>query len=236
MNRPFDPRDVLFLIPAYNEEGNLGTVLAELHREFPTATLLVIDDGSIDRTAAVARAHGAIIVTLPFNMGIGAAIQTGIAYALAEGFHWVLRLDGDGQHDPGDIHRFFDHLRRQPADLLIGSRFLSRAGFQSSRLRRLAIGFLCRLIRMLTGFRVTDATSGFHLYSRRAMQRLCRFYPDDYPEPEVIIMLYKWKMCVDEVPVTMRERSAGMSSITFLRSGYYMIKVTLAILIDMIRY
>jgi len=141
MNRPFDLREVLFLIPAYNEEGNLGAVLDELHREFPAATLLVIDDGSADRTAAVARAHEAVVVTLPFNMGIGAAIQTGIAYALAEGFHWVLRLDGDGQHDPSDIHRFFDHIRRQPVDLLVGSRFLSRAGFQSSWLRRLAIGF-----------------------------------------------------------------------------------------------
>jgi hypothetical protein len=231
-----DVRDVLFLIPAYNEEHSLGPVLEDLEAEFPAATVLVIDDGSSDRTAAVARDHGAVVVALPYNMGIGSAIQTGIAYALGAGFRWVLRLDGDGQHDPKDIHRYLEYLRRRPVDMLIGSRFLVREGFQSSLLRRMAIGFLNRLIHALTGYRVTDATSGFQLYSHRAMERLCRFYPDDYPEPEVIIMMYKWNMCLDEVPVTMRQRAAGVSSITFLRSGYYMVKVTLAILLDMIRY
>jgi hypothetical protein len=121
-------------------------------------------------------------------------------------------------------------------DLVIGSRFLEKSGYQSSLARRAAIGFLNRLIGVLTGFRVTDATSGFQMFSARAIARLQRFYPDDYPEPEAIILLHKWGMTVAEVPVTMKRRPAGASSITFLKSIYYMIKVTMAILLDMVRY
>jgi glycosyltransferase involved in cell wall biosynthesis len=229
-------RDVLFVIPALNEERNIGSVVRELREVIPGAEVLVVDDGSADGTARAAEAAGARVLRLPFNLGIGAAIQTGIVHAHEAGYRWVIRMDGDGQHDPRDVARFFESVQQRETDLLIGSRFLERGGYRSSWARRIAIGFLNRLIGLLTGYRVTDATSGFQMFSARAVARLRRFYPDDYPEPEAIIMLYKWGMTVAEVPVTMKRRPAGASSITFLKSGYYMIKVTMAILLDMVRY
>lgn len=236
MNELFAPEHVLFMIPAFNEERNIGEVVGALRAEMPGATILVVDDGSRDSTSQAARGAGAVVVRLPFNLGIGVTVQTGIIYALEHGFGYMLRLDGDGQHDPQDIRHFFDFLREREVDLLIGSRFIRGEGFRSSLPRRLAIGFLNRMIGLLTGFRVTDATSGYRVYSRRAMEKFRWFYPDDYPEPESIIMLHNWKMQVAEVPVTMKARPTGSSSITFLRSIYYMIKVTMAILLDRIRY
>ncbi|MBP7865673.1 MAG: glycosyltransferase family 2 protein [Acidobacteria bacterium] len=230
------PETVLFVIPALNEEENLPGVIAGLRREIPGARVLVVDDGSADETARVSREAGADVIRLPFNLGIGSAVQTGFCRALELGFEWVVRLDADGQHRPEDVHRFLERLGDRPVDLLIGSRFCSAEGFRTSWFRRVGIRFFNGIIAFLSGFRITDATSGFTAFSRRAMARLSRFFPDDYPEPESIIMLYKWGMTVDEVPVTMKPRKGGTSSITYLRSLYYMVKVTLAVLLDMARY
>ncbi len=213
MSRPFDPQDVLFLIPAYNEEGNLGAVLDELRTEFPAATLLVIDDGSADRTAAVARAYQAVVIKLPFNMGIGAAIQTGIADALAEGFRCA-RLDGDGQYDPVGIHRF-SSIPPAAGDLLIDPCF---------RPRRFSI-LLAECRHRPPADSDADGISTDAIVSICTATEPCGasadlLIPDDYPEPEVIIMAYKWNMCVAQVPATMRERLAGISrSITFCAPG-----------------
>ena len=236
MSAEIPVRGVLFIIPALNEERNIGGVVRELREVVPGAHVVVIDDGSTDGTARAAAEAGARVLRMPFNVGIGTAIQTGIAHAHEAGYRWVLRMDGDGQHDPRDVARFFDLVREREADLVIGSRFLEKGGYQSSLARRAAIGFLNRVIRLCSGFRITDATSGFQMFSARAMARLQRFYPDDYPEPEAIILLYKWGMTVAEVSVNMKRRPAGASSITFLKSIYYMIKVTMAILLDMVRY
>lgn len=232
--------DLLVMMPALNEAASVGKVIAGIRQELPGVSVLVVDDGSSDDTVPVARAAGAAVLSLPFNLGIGVAVQAGILYALEHGYQWLLRLDGDGQHDPRDIHRFWPPPARQPDQpapgLVIGSRFLEKSGFQSTRFRRAGIGFLNLIIRLLTGFRVTDATSGFQLYSRPAMENFRQFYPDDYPEPEAIIMIHKWGLSVTEVPVDMKPRPAGTSSINFFRSVYYMIKVTMAIILDKIRY
>jgi len=236
MNAGIAPDQVLVVIPAYNEERNIGRVVRDVRSRWPGMRLLVVDDGSTDDTHRVARENGAVVARLPFNLGIGVAVQTGIKYAREHDLQWLIRLDGDGQHNAADIATFLGFLAGQDADLLIGSRFLKKDGYRSSLLRRVAITFFNHLISTLTGFRITDATSGFRVYSRRAMDKLCKFYPDDYPEPETIIMLYKWGMQVKEVPVTMLQRPEGVSSITAVRSLYYMVKVTMAILLDMIRY
>jgi glycosyltransferase involved in cell wall biosynthesis len=236
MTAAIPPDHVLVVIPAYNEGKNIGGVVRSVKERWPGLQVLVVDDGSTDDTYRIAREHGAVVARLPFNLGIGVAVQTGIKYAREHDFRWMIRLDGDGQHNSADIAIFLEFLGEHEADLLIGSRFLKKEGFRSSLLRRVAITFFNHLISALTGFRITDATSGFRVYSRRAMDKLCKFYPDDYPEPETIIMLYKWGMQVREVPVTMLRRPEGVSSITAVRSLYYVIKVTMAILLDMIRY
>jgi len=236
MTLDFDLERVLFVIPAYNEENNLREVVTRLLEIIPEARVLVVDDGSVDGTYRTARKSGAMVARLPFNLGIGVAVQTGIIFAWDHGFDWVIRLDGDGQHDPSDVARFLEYVRTHDVDLLIGSRFMEKSGYQLSLLRRMAISFFNRLISLLTGFHITDATSGFQAYSRSAMEKLRRLFPDDYPEPETIIMLYKWGLKVDEIPVVMKQRPEGASSITTIRSVYYMVKVTMAILLDMIRY
>lgn len=231
-----DTQDVLFVIPAYNEESNLPRVISGIHAMHPGASVLVVDDGSRDRTSAVAAEAGAHVVRHPFNMGIGATVQTGILYALEQGAQWVVRLDADGQHTPGDIQAFLQCIHTGGADLIVGSRFLLRAGYRVPLIRRAGIAYLSGLLSLLSGFRVTDATSGFQAFSRNAMEKLSRFFPDDYPEPELIILCKKWKLHFEEVPVTMNQRESGVSSITFGRSLYYMVKVTLAILLDTIRF
>ena len=227
---------VLFVLPALNEEKNIPAVLKNVYGEYPGAHVLVVDDGSRDGTSEAAVRAGADVARLPFNLGIGAAVQTGFCRAIERGYDWVIRLDADGQHDTRDIGRFLQRMSEDPVDLLIGSRFLASEGFKSSRVRRAGIRYFNGFIAFLSGFRITDATSGFTAFSRRAMLKLSLFFPDDYPEPESIIMLYKWGMTVAEIPVSMQPRHQGASSITYMKSLYYMIKVTLAVLLDLARY
>ena len=223
-------------MPAYNEAANVGRVVDELRAFDPAMVVVVVDDGSGDDTAAVARAHGARVVRLPFNLGIGGAVQTGFRYAFEQGFDIAVRLDGDGQHDPSQLDVVLAPVLAGEADIAVGSRFAgAREGYRSSRSRRLGIRLLAWVVSRIVGRRVTDTTSGFQALNRKAIALFARDYPHDYPEVEATVMVSRHRLRAVEVPVAMRERSAGRSSITALRSVYYMVKVLLAIFVGLFR-
>jgi len=225
----------LLVIPAWNEAGSLPGLLDTLRAQYPQYDVLVVNDGSTDATTEVARAHGAIVVELACNLGIGGAVQTGFLYAQRYGYDAVVRVDADGQHPPeaiADLLRSFDEMH---ADVVIGSRFLEAGGFRSSWLRRVGISWLGFLIRILTHHRITDCTSGFCAYRREAVEFLARHYPQDYPEPEGVVLLVRNGFRLAEVPVVMHQREVGRSSIRGFRTVYYMIKVTLAVLVAAMR-
>jgi len=230
------PERRVAIVPARNEEGAVGGVVAEILAFDPVFDVVVIDDGSTDQTAANAAAAGAFVVTLPFNLGIGAAVQTGFKFALERGYGLAVRLDGDGQHDPAELPKLLAVIDRDEADVVVGSRFADGASApRSSRSRRLGIVFFARLVSLLTRQRVTDTTSGFQALNRRGVAVFAADYPHDYPEVEATVMVHKHRLRLVEVPVTMREREHGESSITLLRSIYYMLKVTLALVVSMFR-
>jgi glycosyltransferase involved in cell wall biosynthesis len=223
------------IVPALNEERSIGGVVDEIRASDPELDVLVIDDGSHDRTAAVAEAHGARVVRLPFNLGIGGSVQTGFRYASEHDYDLAVRLDGDGQHDPSQIERIVAPVVAGDVDICVGSRFVGEEGFRSSRSRRIGIRILAGTVSLLTRQRVTDTTSGFQALNRKAIDLFADDYPHDYPEVEATVLLHKHRLRLCEVPVQMRERAAGRSSITALRSIYYMAKVLLAILVGIFR-
>jgi glycosyltransferase involved in cell wall biosynthesis len=223
------------IVPAYNERAAIAGVVREIRAFDPELDVLVVDDGSHDDTAAVARTHGAHVVRLPFNLGIGGAVQTGFRYAHEHGYDIAARVDGDGQHDPAELAGLIEAVLADRADICVGSRFAGSEGYRSSRSRRVGIRILARLVSLLTRQRVTDTTSGFQVLNRKAIALFAADYPHDYPEVEAALMLHKHRLRLVEAPVHMRERSAGVSSITALRSIYYMIKVMLAILVGAMR-
>jgi glycosyltransferase involved in cell wall biosynthesis len=202
----------------------------------PELDVLVIDDGSEDGTAASAAAAGAAVVRLPFNLGIGGAVQTGFKYALEHGYDTAIRLDGDGQHDPQEIPRLLVPLARGEADVVVGSRFADGSGdYRPPFARRAGIRWFARLVSLLTGQKLTDTTSGFQAVNARAIRLFASDYPHDYPEVEAAVMVVRHKLRITEVPTQMRGRETGTSSITALRSFYYAIKVTLALLVGIFR-
>jgi glycosyltransferase involved in cell wall biosynthesis len=223
------------IVPGYNEEGSIGAVIDEIRAADPEIEIVVIDDGSRDRTADAARAKGARVLELPFNLGIGGAVQTGYRYAHEHGFDLALRVDGDGQHDPAQFLVLAGPVLSGHADIAVGSRFIGRKGYRSSRSRRLAIRILSWTVTVLVGGRVTDPTSGFQVTNRRAIALFANDYPHDYPEVEATVLAAKAGLRRAEVPVEMRERSAGRSSIGALRSVYYMVKVMLAVFVAVFR-
>lgn len=224
------------IVPARNEEGAVGGVVAEIRAFDPQLDVVVVDDGSTDRTAETAAAAGAFVVRLPFNLGIGAAVQTGFKFALERGYELAVRLDGDGQHDPAELPKLLEVLDRDVADVVVGSRFVDGVGdHRGPKARRIGIVFFARLVSALTRQRVTDTTSGFQALNRRGIAIFAADYPHDYPEVEATVMVHKHRLRLVEVQVRMRERETGESSITVLRSIYYMFKVTLALLVGMLR-
>jgi glycosyltransferase involved in cell wall biosynthesis len=223
------------IVPAFNEQGAIAGVIRELRVFDPELDVIVVDDASHDLTADVARQHGATVVTLPFNLGIGGAVQTGFRYAADHGYELAARVDGDGQHDPAELAALVEVVVEGRADICVGSRFAGADGYRSSAARRVGIRILARTVSLLTGQRVTDTTSGFQVLNRRAIELFAADYPHDYPEVEAALMLHKHRLRLVEVPVTMRERAAGRSSIRGLRTVYYMAKVMLAILIGALR-
>jgi glycosyltransferase involved in cell wall biosynthesis len=227
---------IVALVPAFDEEEAIGTVVRELRAFDPGIHVVVVDDGSGDRTAEAAEAAGAVVVRLPFNLGIGAAVQTGFRYALEQGYDVAVRLDGDGQHDPAELPKLLAPLERDEADVVTGSRFRGENGSYRPPIgRRLGITWFARLVSLLSRQRVTDTTSGFQALNRPAIALFASDYPSDYPEVEATVLLLKHRLRLTEVQVDMRERETGSSSITLLSSLYYAIKVTLALFVGMAR-
>jgi glycosyltransferase involved in cell wall biosynthesis len=223
------------IVPALNEEHSVARVIAELRAFDPGLEIVVVSDGSSDRTAEVAEEHGAHAIRLPFNLGIGGAVQTGFRYAYEQGFDVAVRVDGDGQHDPSQLAAVLAPVLAGEADIAVGSRFAGSDGYQSSRSRRVGIRLLAWTVSRLVGQRVTDTTSGFQAVNRSGIALFARDYPHDYPEVEATVMAFKHKLRLLEVPVSMREREHGRSSITALRSIYYMTKVLLALFVGLFR-
>ena len=226
---------VVAVVPAYEEEDAIGAVVAGIREFDPEIDVVVVDDGSGDRTAELAAAAGATVVRLPFNLGIGGAVQTGFRWALERDYDLAVRLDGDGQHDPSELPKLLAPLERGAADVVTGSRFREEGdeAYRPPLGRRLGITWFARLVSLLSGQRVTDTTSGFQAVNREGIALFARDYPSDYPDVEATVLVLKHRLRLVEVSVRMREREHGSSSITFVRSVYYAIKVTLALFVAM---
>lgn len=225
----------LIIIPALNEEKSIARVIGQIREHVPWADVTVINDGSTDRTAEIARANGAIVLPMPYNVGIGAAVQAGFQYAARHGYAVAVQNDGDGQHSPAEIPELVSALMTTGADVMIGSRYIEDRGYVTPRMRRFGIVILAQIIARITGLPITDPTSGFRASNRRTIEICAHEYPHDYPEPEAVVLLHRRGLRVREMPVTMNPRYGGQSSITPLKSGYYMLKVILAILIGLLR-
>ena len=222
---------VLLIIPAYNEEESLRSLIEEIKTVCSGMDYLVVNDCSSDDTERLLEELGANYISLPCNMGIGGAVQSGYRYATQNGYDIAIQIDGDGQHDVRFVKDMVKLIEDKQADVVIGSRFIDKEGFQSSQARRIGIRILSMLIRLMCGAKVKDVTSGFRAVNRRFIELFAENYPDDYPEPEVIVTAKLYGAVIKELPVVMRERTTGKSSINLKRSIYYMIKVSLAIII-----
>lgn len=223
------------IVPAFNEERNVGRVIDELRAFDPQLEIVVVSDGSHDDTAGVARARGAHVVQLPFNLGIGGAVQTGFRYARENGYDLAVRCDGDGQHVPAELLKVLAPVLSGDADIAVGSRFVAGDGYRSSATRRVGIRLLALVVSAIARQRVTDTTSGFQALNRKAIELFAADYPHDYPEVEGMVMTIKHRLRLVEVPVQMREREHGRSSITAVRSIYYMAKVLVALFVGLFR-
>lgn len=226
------------IIPAYNEEASIAFVVKEIRGFAATHHLtvdpVVVNDCSKDNTIKVLSHLPCVALDLPINLGIGGAVQTGLIYAFNHNYDYALQVDGDGQHPPKEIIKLISKMNEMNCDVVIGSRFIDKKGFQSTLARRTGIKYFELLIGLLTGYKITDCTSGFRLYNKKTLAILHENYPDEYPEPEAFIIFKKHKLKVEEVAVNMEERKGGVSSINAFSSVYYMFKVTLAILFKFI--
>jgi hypothetical protein len=229
--------DILVIVPAYNEGKNIGGVIEDLKGLPLDLDILVVNDGSIDDTSMVAGSTGkALVIDLPKNLGIGGAVQTGFKYADRNGYRVAVQFDGDGQHLASELPKLLKVLVESGAGMAIGSRFVRKhQGFRSTFVRRIGIRIFQTLNSLLIGQRITDNTSGFRAYDQMAIKFLAKHYPVDYPEPEAVILLGRNGFRIEEVFAVMRERQEGGSSITGLRGGYYMVKVSLAIIMTAMR-
>ena len=228
----------LAIVPAYNESASVARVVEELRAHAPDFDVVVIDDGSTDDTSDRARSAGASVLRHPYNLGIGGAVQSGYMYASERGYDIAVQVDGDGQHDPRCLAFMLEHLRTHPElDMVTGSRFLAADGdgFRSSAPRRLGIRIFSWVLSRIVGQQVTDPTSGLRMAGRRGIDLFARDYPHDYPEVEAVLLMHAHQLSSTELPVKMRERAGGVSSINSTRSIYYMIKVLLAVFVGLFR-
>lgn len=225
----------IVIIPAYNEMGSIVKTITDIQENAKTFDYVIINDCSKDDTEKVCEENGFNVVSLPVNLGIGGAVQTGYMYALRNGYEIAVQFDGDGQHNAKYLDEMADYLEKKKLGMLIGSRFITNEGFQSSGMRRLGIKYFTFLIKLVTGKKITDPTSGMRMVSRNIIEIFANDYPKDYPEPESVVAILRKKVLVEEMPVLMNEREEGVSSISPKKSIYYMIKVTLAILMAAVR-
>lgn len=225
----------LIIIPAYNEGENIEKTIKTIQENAQGFDYIIINDCSTDNTRDICEEKGYNFINLPINLGIGGAVQTGYLYGYEEGYDMAVQVDGDGQHDPKFLSVMADYLEKNKLDMVIGSRFIEKEGFQSSGARRMGIKYFTCLIKLLTGKKITDPTSGLRMVNREVMKIFAYDYPKDYPEPESVVAILRKNKKVEEIPVIMKAREGGVSSISPKKSIYYMVKVTLAILIEKIR-
>lgn len=230
-----DRSKILIIIPAFNEENNIGHVISSLNKEFPHADILVVNDGSWDKTGQIAKATGVMVIDLPYNLGIGGAMQTGYRYAVVNNYDIAVQVDGDGQHPADKVKRLVQVVADGEADMALGSRFVVNGGYTPTRLRMIGMTYFSGLLSLILRQRIADTTSGFRAVNKRVIDFFSRYYPEDYPEVEAIVLLHKSGFKIKEVSVYMKDRADGRSSITPFRSLYYMVKVSLAIFIEMLR-
>ena len=231
-----DNRELLIIIPAFNEEDAIAGVIAGIRATIPGVPVLVLDDCSSDGTLTMARAAGAEVVALPHHLGLGGAVQTGYKLAFSLGYQYVIRVDGDGQHDPADISRIYEQLRTSGAEMVIGCRMNSESGWKTGWVRRIGIQFFRAVLRPILGRTVNDPTSGFVGVNRAALQVFAASFPLEYPEIEALVVLQRKRFRFEEVPVTMRPRLAGRSSITAYKSLYYIVHVLLGVFVNILKY
>lgn len=225
----------LVIIPAYNEAGNIVKTVNDIKKNAPDFDYVIINDCSTDATMEICREHEYHVIDLPVNMGIGGGVQTGYMYAWRNGYDIAVQFDGDGQHNAVYLEEMAKTLEKEKLDMVIGSRYIQKKGFQSSGIRRLGIRYFTVLIKLITGNRITDPTSGMRMVNRDVIEVFSKQYPKDYPEPESVVTLLKKKKQVKEIPVEMNAREEGVSSISAVNAVYYMIKVSMAIFFAAIR-
>ena len=230
------PDSLLIVVPAWNEEGAVGDVVRSLHESMPGTPVLVIDDCSVDGTVDVARAAGAEVLTLPHHLGLGGCVQAGYKLAFELGFDYVIRVDGDGQHDAKDVPRVFDRLRTSGCEMVIGSRFVANNGSRTGAVRSIGIHFFRMVLRPILGKPVHDPTSGFVGVNRRALAVFSRSFPLEYPEIEALVVLQRRAFRFEEVPCRMLPRTTGRSSITAVKSLYYIVHVLLGVFVNVLKY
>jgi hypothetical protein len=226
---------ILAVIPAYNEQDSIISVISDIKMNYPQADVLIINDCSKDRTAYLAASMGAKVISLPCNLGIGGAVQTGFLFARDNEYDIAFQFDGDGQHLATEIPKLIHVILNNEADMVIGSRFLVENDYKPSFFRKLGINFFQLINTLILKQKVTDNTSGFRAYNQEAINYLANNYPQDYPEVEAIVIMAKANFVIKEIPVKMRERQGGKSSITSFKSMYYMIKVSFCIFINLLR-
>ncbi len=225
----------LVIIPAYNEEKSIERTVLDIKENAKSFDYIIVNDCSKDHTLDICKEKGLNVLNLPINLGIGGAVQTGYLYAFQNGYDYAVQFDGDGQHDAKYLEEMRDYMENNNVDMLVGSRFIQKEGFQSSGLRRFGIRYFSALIKLLTRVRITDPTSGMRMANRSVMEIYSHCYPKDYPEPESAVAIINAGKKIEEYPVVMKKREEGVSSISSVRSVYYMIKVTLAILVEKLR-